>query len=180
MMNETENSFRTVRFYKAPDDGRVVGIFISSDFDEYEKFPPFVKTEEEREHILKAYETKDPALEISSKAHITDDEWPLQVILISREVGSKTKPHYHRNIRAPDVKTRHEIIMCQSGLKKVGVYTWDGKHLGDAILKPGDLIILAEGHSTEVLEKNTKTIEIKQGPFPVTDAADKEELGVPP
>ena len=32
---------------------------------------------------------------------------------------------------------------------------------------------MLEGHEIEFLEPNTRLIEIKQGPFPVTDEADK-------
>ncbi len=170
---------KSVRYYKSPDDGRVVGIFIGNGFDEYARFPPFVDSEAEKRHIVNAYDVKDPLSERNSKAHITDDEWPLQVILLAREKGSITKPHYHRNERPPQVATRHEILLCQKGSATVGVYTCEGQHLGEAHLKEGDLVILAEGHSLEILEDGTKILEVKQGPFPKTDDADKVKLGIP-
>ena len=35
---------------------------------------------------------------------------------------------------------------------------------------------MLEGHEVEFLENGTRLIEIKQGPFPVTDEADKVDL----
>ncbi len=37
-------------------------------------------------------------------------------------------------------------------------------------------ILMFEGHSIEFLEKGTKAIEIKEGPFPESDAADKVDF----
>ena len=37
---------------------------------------------------------------------------------------------------------------------------------------------MLEGHEVEFLEKGTRLIEIKQGPFPETDEADKVDLDV--
>jgi hypothetical protein len=46
----------------------------------------------------------------------------------------------------------------------------------DVILDPGDLILMFEGHSIEFLEPGTKAIEIKEGPFPESDEADKVDF----
>ncbi|MBX6351513.1 MAG: hypothetical protein IRZ11_08420, partial [Clostridia bacterium] len=110
------------------------------------------------------------------KAHITEDEWPLQIVLLNRPKGSFTKAHYHVNERPPEVKTRHQVLICQRGAVEVGVYTKEGEALGEVVLRPGDLVLCLEGHSVRFLEDGTKVVEIKQGPFPETDAADKVEL----
>ena len=41
-----------------------------------------------------------------------------------------------------------------------------------------DLVLMLEGHEVEFLEPKTRLIEIKQGPFPGTDADDKVDLEV--
>jgi len=38
--------------------------------------------------------------------------------------------------------------------------------------------LLCEGHSLEFLDRDTKVIEIKMGPFPGSDEADKVDLDV--
>jgi hypothetical protein len=167
---------RSVKYFKAPGDGRVVAIHILGDFDEYEAFPPFMDTEEERAHIKKAYNV-DPLTERSNKAHITHDDWPLQVIMLQRDPGATTAAHYHiPDVKLPDLPTRHQVMICQRGSARIGIFTTDGESLGDVILKPNDLILMLEGHEVEFVEKGTRLVEIKQGPFPVTDEADKVDL----
>jgi hypothetical protein len=60
----------------------------------------------------------------------------------------------------------------------VGVYTTSGTHLGDVVLRRDDLILMVEGHKVVFLEPKTKLIEIKQGPFPDNDSADKVDIKV--
>lgn len=172
------DSFRTVTFFRAPDDRRVVAVWVRGDFDEFAKFRPFVETEEERRHLLEAYQISNPEKERTTKAHITDDEWPLQLVLLEREPGALTKPHYHVNDGPAQSPTRHQIMICQRGSARIGIFTTKGEHVGSIVLKEDDIVLLAEGHSVEFLEPRTRLIEIKQGPFPSTDADDKVDLKV--
>jgi len=173
----TRQDFRTVRYFRAPDDERVVAIFISGDFDEFEKFPPYLDTEEDRKHLADAYQNTDPETERRTKAHMTDDSWPLQVIMLEREPGATTLPHYHVPTEdLPPHPTRHELLLCQRGSAKVGIYTIDGDHLDDVLLRRDDMVLLLEGHLLDFLEPKTRIVEIKQGPFPDNDKADKVDL----
>ena len=45
-------------------------------------------------------------------------------------------------------------------------------------MRPNDLVLLLEGHEVEFLERGTRLVEVKQGPFPGTDAGDKIDLKV--
>lgn len=165
-----------VEYYKA-DDGRMVAVVIRGDFADYAAFPPFVETEEERAHIESAYQVADPTVERDGKAHITPHEWPLQVIMLKRDKSATTLAHYHvLENELPPMPTRHQILICTRGALKVGVFTRQGVHLGDAVLREDDLIYMLEGHQVEFLEEGTKVIEVKQGPFPGSDAADKIDL----
>jgi len=172
-----ESDLKTVRYFRAPDDHRVVAIHVRGDFDEYEKFPPYLDTEEEREHLRQAYRGADPDLERRTKAHLTEDAWPLQIVILERMPGGTTLPHYHIPDRdLPKLPTRHQVLLCQRGSAKVGIFTTRNEHLGDVILRRDDLILMLEGHRVEFLEPRTKLIEIKQGPFPDNDIADKVDL----
>ncbi len=164
-----------VKFFKARD-GRTVAMLVRAGFDEYGQFPPFIETAAERAHLEKAYSREALERERETKAHLTDDEFPLQVILLNRDPGATTKAHYHVVERHPSLPTRHQVLLCQRGAARVGVYTKEGEHLGDARLGVGDLILMCEGHEVEFLERGTKLVEIKQGPFPETDEKDKVML----
>ena len=171
--------FKHVKYFRAPDDGRPVAIFIDNEFDEFDKFPPFMESEEEIRHVREAYKIEDPLLERTAKAHITDNSWPLQIIVLERNPGGTTLPHYHIPTEAlPDLPTRHQVLICQSGRARVGIFTRQGHPLGEVFMRPNDVVLLLEGHEVEFLESGTRLIEIKQGPFPGTDADDKIDLKV--
>ena len=173
------DTLKHVKYFRAPDDRRPVAIFISGQFDEFEKFPPFMETEEEIKHVREAYKIADPLLERTTKAHITDNSWPLQIILLERNPGGTTLPHYHIPTESlPDLPTRHQILVCQSGKARVGIFTRHGQALGEIVMRPNDLVLLLEGHEVEFLERGTRLVEVKQGPFPGTDADDKIDLKV--
>ncbi len=175
MTHAVTNDTQHVTFFKARD-GRTVAMLVRADFDEYSQFPPFIETAAERAHLEKAYSPETLQRERDTKAHLTEDEFPLQVILLNRDPGATTKAHYHVVERHPNLPTRHQVLLCQRGAARVGVYTMEGEHLGDARLGAGDLILMCEGHEVEFLEKGTRLIEIKQGPFPETDERDKVML----
>lgn len=166
-----------VRVYRAPDDNRTIAIHIGAGFSAFERFPPFMETEDEVRHVREAYKVADPTLERTTKAHVTDNAWPLQIIMLERQAGAITLPHYHVPSEAlPPLPTRHQILVCQSGRARVGVYTRQGVSLGNVYLEPNDLLLMVEGHEVEFLEPKTRLIEIKQGPFPGTDADDKVDI----
>ncbi|MCZ6603650.1 MAG: hypothetical protein O7C63_07450 [Alphaproteobacteria bacterium] len=170
-------ALQKIKYFRAPDDGRVVAIFIAGDFDEYEHFPPYFDNEDEIRHLKEAYSGVDPEVERRTKAHICDDMWPLQVVMLERSPGGITKPHYHvPEIPLPDFPTRHQILWCKRGKARIKVLTRQGHDLGDVFLEPLDLILMAEGHEVEFIEPKTQLVEIKQGPFPTTDEADKVDI----
>ncbi|MFC2063554.1 hypothetical protein ACFLXB_00460 [Chloroflexota bacterium] len=155
-----------VQYFKAKD-GRVVGIFIKGDFEDYEKFPPYVESESEKAFLSKAYSLEDQQREKFTKAHVTPENYPLQLTILNREPGATTKPHYHEIFENPKGTLRQQILWCQRGKARVGIYTKEGDHLGDVILENFGLVFCNEGHEVEFLEPNTKLIEVKQGPIPV-------------
>jgi hypothetical protein len=151
--------------YFFADDGRLIAMVVRSDFEGYNLFPPFLDTEEERAFVKTAYKI-DMEREKHTKAHVTPEDMPLQITLLNRDPGSVVNPHYHDVFEPPKGKYRHQIMITQKGKVRIGVYTVDNEHLGDAVLEPGDLILMTEGHQVEFMEPGTKVIEIKQGPIP--------------
>ena len=124
---------KNVDYYKA-SDGRIIAIHIKGDFNDYDKFPPYLDTDEAKDHIRTAYAGQDIEAERNTKAHMTDDEVPLQIIVLNRPKGSITKAHYHVVEERTTNTTRHQILLCQRGKVRVGVFTKEGGNLGDAIL----------------------------------------------
>ncbi len=176
-MREALGNAGQVEAYRAAD-GRLVGLYVPATFTDYTSFPPFVDTPEEQAHLAQAYKVVSPQRERETKAHLTADELPLQIVVLNRDAGAYVRPHYHVNDRPAASPTRHQILVCQHGRVRVALYTTEGDRLGRVVLRPGDLVLLCEGHSLEFLEPRTKVIEIKMGPFPGSDAADKVDLDV--
>lgn len=172
-----DSNIECVRFFRAPDDNRTIAIFIGGKFKAFDQFPPFMETEDEIRHVREAYKVADPTLERTTKAHVTENGWPLQIIMLERQEGATTLPHYHvPKEDLPQLPTRHQVLLCQSGRARVGIFTRQGVALGDVFLEPNDLLLMLEGHEVEFLEPKTRLIEIKQGPFPGTDADDKVDI----
>lgn len=154
---------RSVRHVRARDR-RIVAIVVRSDFDEYDQFPPL-----------------QPGADLAArteKAQLTPDQWPLQVVLMRGHPDDGAAPHYHPLEQASPMPARHQVLICHSGAARVGVFGVDGEPVEDVILRAGDMILLQEGHAVRYLEPKTRVVEIKQGPYPGTDEADRRPLRV--
>ncbi len=164
------------RYYST--DGRLIGMLVPGNFSDFASFPPFVQSEEERRHLSEAYRV-DVNREAVTTAHLTADALPLQIVVLDRDPGSKVNPHYHLNDPPAQSVNRHQIMVCQRGKARIGLYTKDGELVDTVELHPHDLILMTEGHAIEFVDPNTRLIEIKMGPFPKTDAADKVDIDAP-
>ncbi len=162
--------------YVRAADGRTLALIVRNDFEDYAAFPPYLDSEAERAHLTEAYSGADPETERRTKAHMTPDADPLQIVMLNRNPGAVVNPHYHEVTERPKNATRHQIMICRSGRMRIGVYAREGDHVAEVDLEPGDLILMYEGHRIEFLEEGTKAIEIKEGPFPETDEVDKVDF----
>lgn len=96
---------------------------------------------------------------------LTPDELSLQVGTFWYQEGKQCKPHKHiKNERCNDYTQECNIVL--EGAVQVKVYDDDGRFLDSKTLLSGDLMIMvAGGHSFEILQPDTKIIECKNGPF---------------
>lgn len=163
-----------IKHYYA-SDGRLIGMLIPADFDDYLSFPPHLDTEEDRKHMETAYDT-NVDLEPATKAHVTADPMPMQIVILNRHKGSKVNPHYHVNDDPAQSDTRHQIMFCKKGRARIGLFARDGEHVATLELLPNDVILMTEGHSIEFADDDTRLLEVKMGPFPKTDTADKVDI----
>lgn len=95
---------------------------------------------------------------------LTPPESPLQVGVMERPAGYVVQPHRHplRDVR---VRGTPEFLSIAEGRVRAIVYDEAWAVLGEAILGPGDaILLLAGGHSFEVLEP-CRMFEVKQGPY---------------
>ena len=89
--------------------------------------------------------------------------------------GKQLQNHVHNEFSRTAYRT-YEVVYMVSGRMKVNLYTLEKEYVESFDIKEGDLLILLEsGHGYEILEDNTKVLEIKNGPFSGVDI-DKEKF----
>ena len=91
--------------------------------------------------------------------------------------GQKLSPHIHL-IEPREVRRTQEVIFVKSGCIRVSIYTEKEEFLKSVELKKGDTIVLLNGgHGYEILEDDTKVLEIKNGPY-VGAEKDRKRLDI--
>lgn len=75
------------------------------------------------------------------------------------------EPHIHLN--APRlISHTQEVVFVKEGRIRANIYTQKEKFLISVELKAGDIIsLLKGGHGYEILEEDTKILEVKNGPY---------------
>jgi len=97
-------------------------------------------------------------------AFFTPQENPVQLGILQHRQGTKVKPHIHRSLPRTISETQ-EVLHIEYGEVEASFYDSHGKGLGSVILKAGDTILLLYGgHGFNIL-KDSKILEIKQGPY---------------
>ena len=96
---------------------------------------------------------------------ISSDEDYQQVGIWGYNKGRKLAPHIHL-IAPREVLRTQEVVFVKEGRIRADIYTEKGNFLKSIELEKGDTIILLNGgHGYEILEDNTKVLEVKNGPY---------------
>lgn len=94
----------------------------------------------------------------------TPDDFSQQLAYMRRPTGYLIQPHVHNPV-AREVMFTKEVLFIKSGVVRVDFYTDAQEYYESAILRQGDVILLAfGGHGFEILEE-AEIIEVKQGPY---------------
>ena len=98
-----------------------------------------------------------------------------QVGIWGYDKGKKLAPHIHL-IEPREVLRTQEVIFVKEGRIRADIYTEKEEFLKSIELEKGDTIILLKGgHGYEILEDNTKVLEVKNGPYVGADK-DRERI----
>jgi mannose-6-phosphate isomerase-like protein (cupin superfamily) len=94
----------------------------------------------------------------------TPNEFSQQLAYMNRPAGYVIAPHVHNPVKR-EVQITKEVLFIRSGRVRVDFYSDSQEYLKSALLKTGDVILLAfGGHGFEMLE-DSEIIEVKQGPY---------------
>ncbi len=95
----------------------------------------------------------------------SDDQDFLQVGTWSYKSGKQLAKHIHNDVER-SVNRTHEVLFVRQGSLRATIYNLNQEEVGNIILSAGDVLILMDcGHGYEILEDNTKVLEIKNGPY---------------
>ena len=111
---------------------------------------------------------------INGVEFLTPKDYPLQLGAQQRKKGEVVQPHIHKDCERKITKTQ-EMIHVDNGEMEVSFYTEKKEKIKTTVLKSGDTILLSEGGHGMKFIKDTKIIEIKQGPY-VDVKNDKEKF----
>jgi hypothetical protein len=79
--------------------------------------------------------------------------------------GKKLLAHTHNKVDR-NVSWTQEVLYIRSGSIRASIFDTNGCIVTELIASEGDiLILLAGGHGYEILENNTKVLEVKNGPY---------------
>ena len=111
---------------------------------------------------------------------VSSNEDYLQVGMWWYRKGQELNPHMHLNMPRNVLHTQ-EIVFIKEGHIRADIYTEQEEFFKSVELKKGDTIILLNGgHGYEILEDNTKVLEVKNGPYVGADKDRKRIQLLPP
>jgi hypothetical protein len=95
----------------------------------------------------------------------SEDEDFIQVGVWGYGAGKELKAHIHNEVKRKVFWTQ-EVLFVRSGKLRANIFDTDEKKVAELEVGVGDVIILLRGgHGYEILEENTKVLEIKNGPY---------------
>ncbi len=104
------------------------------------------------------------------KNFVTSNDDELQLGSFNLSKGTEIKRHIHPNQKR-EINITTEVIVVISGEIQVDLYDNDYDFVKSVNVFEGDAISLVGGGHGLTVKKNTKFIEVKQGPY--TDSEDK-------
>ena len=105
----------------------------------------------------------------------TPENFSQQLAHMKRPAGYEISPHVHKKVNR-NVQLTQEVLFIKKGKVKVDFFSNEKEYIESAILKTGDIILLASGgHGFTMLEE-TEMFEVKQGPY----TGDKDKVRFEP
>jgi hypothetical protein len=94
----------------------------------------------------------------------TPGSFSQQLGYMKRSAGHVIPPHVHNPVKR-EVEYTKEVLLIRRGVVRVDFYSEEQSYLHSAILRAGDVILLAfGGHGFQIIEE-AEIIEVKQGPY---------------
>ena len=98
----------------------------------------------------------------------TDKKLNQQVAYMNHPTNYLIKPHLHKK-NERKIKSTTEVLIIFDGVLKINFYNNKKKYIFCRVVKKKDIVILLSGGHGFKVVKNCKFIEVKQGPYSITD-----------
>lgn len=96
---------------------------------------------------------------------LTPDETFIQAGTWLYDKGTKLKAHRHI-VNERMIERTQEVVVVMNGKLRIDLYDENNTIFFEQVVEKGDMfVILTIGHGYEILEDDTRIIEIKNGPF---------------
>ncbi len=103
-------------------------------------------------------------LSVKGAKFFTDNNNPIQLGVLQHAQGTDLKSHIHR-VTKRTIEGTQEVLHIVHGEVEVSFYNKSGEKVANNILAGGDTILLISGGHGFRMLKDTKILEIKQGPY---------------
>jgi len=99
---------------------------------------------------------------------VTPKETSLQMGVLAHKAGTNIKAHVHNRVTrtVPDTE---EVLHIEKGQVEVALFSHDGSKVTSTVLNECDTILLVSGGHGFKMLKDTRIIEVKQGPYSNTE-----------
>lgn len=96
---------------------------------------------------------------------LTPTNYPLQIGLMEYKEGKEVPPHIHRDLKY-NVNTTQEFLYIEKGSADIVIFNKKWEEIEKLTLKKSDFILFVSGGHSVKINKKTRILEIKQGPYP--------------
>jgi len=96
----------------------------------------------------------------------SDESDFVQALSWNYDAGKRLQPHRHLSVPRV-VEYTQEVVVVLRGRLRATVFDSDCSRVTELLLGPGETaVFLAGGHGYEIMEDDTRVLEIKNGPYP--------------
>ena len=98
----------------------------------------------------------------------TDPKLNQQVAFMNHPKNHLIQPHSHKE-SLRKIKGTTEVLIILKGELKINFYNKKKKYIFSKVAKKNDIVILLSGGHGFEIRKNCKMIEVKQGPYSISE-----------
>lgn len=109
-------------------------------------------------------------LEAQGVRFLTPENFPLQLGILDHPQGKNVPMHLHEELKAT-VKAVHEVLYVEKGRAHIELADESWEPIGKTTIEAGDMFLICGAAHAVNIEKGSRIIEVKHGPYTGPDYA---------